>query len=337
MDICGVRAATLGQDQGHGDGREIKNSVPTSSRTWVQEHQPVLGVAELLGIGEAGLSKSRCRLTQGQEGSAQAPKTPGRLYCEGKGKNSPRTHQEQVDENWHPPQCSARLPRASPVPSTAGHPTNCVRPNRCFRFYLFPTSSSTPGEQKHFRHRGNSSSNNCTFDAAISLRRWSGEILQHPSSHRTHSLRLEAPRCSRQRSHCTAAAAVCATRDRDRLEATEYCTDCNEIWRLTKPHPAQRAEGNLNCFSKGAGLPKTSTSGKGAEPHGAGLAAGSPEALTPKAGKLGEGDSPPEREQPGWKPGHGLEADQSEMVGDDHLGNFNHHHEGLSCCATQLE
>lgn len=54
MDICGVRAATLGQDQGHGDGREIKNSVPTSSRTWVQEHQPVLGVAELLGIGEAG-------------------------------------------------------------------------------------------------------------------------------------------------------------------------------------------------------------------------------------------------------------------------------------------
>lgn len=39
---------------------------------------------------------------------------------------------------------------------------------------------------------------------------------------------------------CTAAAAVCATRDRDRLEATEYCTDCNEIWRLTKPHPAQR-------------------------------------------------------------------------------------------------
>lgn len=83
--------------------------------------------------------------------------------------------------------------------------------------------------------------------------------------------------------------------------------------------PLQGAEGNLNCFSKGAGLPKTSTSGKGAEPHGAGLAAGSPEALTPKAGKLGEGDSPPEREQPGWKPGHGLEADQSEMVGDDHL------------------
>lgn len=60
--------------------------------------------------------------------------------------------------------------------------------------------------------------------------------------------------------------------------------------------PLQGAEGNLNCFSKGAGLPKTSTSGKGAEPHGAGLAAGSPEALTLKAGEArGRGLAPGER------------------------------------------
>lgn len=47
-------AATLGQDQERGDGRESKKcSAPTSSRTWVQELQPVLGLAELMGTEEA--------------------------------------------------------------------------------------------------------------------------------------------------------------------------------------------------------------------------------------------------------------------------------------------
>lgn len=55
-----------------------------------------------------------------------------------------------------------------------------------------------------------------------------------------------------------------------------------------------------------------------AKPQRAGPTAGSPEAPTPEKGKLREGELTP-GEQPGWKPGHDLEADQSKMVGDDHL------------------
>lgn len=72
-----------------------------------------------------GLSKSRCRLTQGQEGSAQVSKTPGRLYCEGKkGKNLPRTHQEQVGRELAstPVQCQA--------PQGISCPQHCWPPNK---------------------------------------------------------------------------------------------------------------------------------------------------------------------------------------------------------------
>lgn len=48
------------------------------------------------------------------------------------------------------------------------------------------------------------------------------------------------PSPSRQYPYCTAAVTICATRDRDLLEATEYSTDCNEIWHVIKPHPANR-------------------------------------------------------------------------------------------------
>lgn len=61
---------------------------------------------------------------------------------------------------------------------------------------------------------------------------WSREILQ---------CTIYGCRCQAAQGnvHLAAAVSICATRDRDLLEATQYSMDYNEIWHLTKPHPAK--------------------------------------------------------------------------------------------------